>query len=704
MSRNPRAVRREVLEPAYHRPAAWVILSAASLVVAFSARGFFAPHAALGADASSHTAMIATLSERILAGDGWWSTDYNGGFPFVLYYQPIPHVVSALLCAALGGSAHAIFVYKLLSTLMLLLQPWAIYYGARRMGASRLPAATAGACAPLVINGLGFGYTALASLNIGLYTQNWANVVLPLAVGELASLATPQRRPGAAIAATALLAGCHMFYAIAVIPPVLALTLFGEERRRDVIRLAAVGAGALVALSPWLLPLFLNQSFFGGWPFDREERVVGYGWTGMLDNLRTGAWMDGGSWPLLTLLAGVGVVVAVPSWRRERYARAILILAAWSFLGAVGRKGLGALIDVYPLNRNVQLFRYVALFQFAGLLAVGYGCCAIGARLSRWWKPAGIAFVAVCLVAAAPAGLRQLRQGFRLLPDSKELVLGDYYEAAGWVRAAPRGGRLFVGASTGLSGHYHLSLLALLGGRPVGQSPGGLHDSLNFYTLQYVTPDHPNFGALAELFDFRLLLARADPTWLPPGKELRRNATYVLTELPGVHETVAILRVGARLRGTPREARNAIREWMNGNGPATGTSVILDIPTARSRAGLLDAPRQVTGRKDFSFQAPVRGEVLRSEQQGGHFSATVRLDEPAVVAAKISYHPFWRVRVDGVERNAVFVFPGFVGVELSPGQHEIEGAFRWPAYSRWLMVLAPLPFVVAWRVARSRVA
>ena len=152
------------------RSTAITILLVATFVVLEAARGYGGPRTPLGDDASSHTATIATFAKLLMNGQGWWSTDYNLGFPLGLYYQPVPHVVSAAFCALLGGPEMAIFTYKFFSVAMIALQPWAVAFGLRRAGADRLTTAIAGALAPFVINpeigaSMAFGYSVKASLS-----------------------------------------------------------------------------------------------------------------------------------------------------------------------------------------------------------------------------------------------------------------------------------------------------------------------------------------------------------------------------------------------------------------------------------------------------------------------------------------------------------------------------------------------------------
>ena len=323
----------------------WLVLIAATVLIGVHASNYLQQWPALGDDASSHTATIGTLASRMLEGRGWWSTDYNLGFPMALYYQPLPHIFSGAFCAMLGGPAWAGITYKLFMSFMILVQPWAIYLGLRRAGADRLHAAFAGALAPCIMNGLNFGYTTFASLKVGLYTQAWGNVMLPLALGELIALVSRRGSLWTSIVACAALATSHMFFAVAIVIPVGVFALLWPwlelpeglkshltkaeaapaatqnagapnnasgassvnasgigslampTRLRHAVNglgaLSVVGVGTGLVLSAWFLPLLRTRAFMGGWPFGNSQHVNGFGFTRVWQEFVTGKLLDG---------------------------------------------------------------------------------------------------------------------------------------------------------------------------------------------------------------------------------------------------------------------------------------------------------------------------------------------------------------------------------------------------------------------------
>ncbi len=698
----------------YSRGLAFGILAIATVAVLLPAMGYWSPYTPLGDDASSHITTIATLSRALQTGAGWWSTDYNGGFPMGLYYQPLPHVLSAIVALMFGGASAADETFKGLLVFMLAVQPWAVFAGLRRAGFDRLTAACAGFFAPLVVNGIDFGYNAQASLNIGLYTQAWGNVALPLAFGELAAIGRGKGRMGTGIAACAFVASTHMFYAIALVVPGLAFALLGRRWRTAAWQLPAVGVGAFVTLAAWLIPLATTQAFFGGWPFGRDTRVHGYGWAEVGNKLASGHLMDAEAWPIVTGLALLGTLLAFGELivRKPGHVRAAggfaLVLAAWALFGVAGRGADGEnwLLDLYPLHHTVQLFRYGALLQFTLLILAALGLSRAATYTARFGGT-GAAMVLMCAVVLLPlkAGEAQLAHGFRTIDDSTHFRPAAWSGVVNWLLADDTGGRMYIGKRTELRGHYHSGLMAWGARRPAGQSYGvGLHDSLHFYTLEYLRPNQQNALALADIFDFRTVIYRdnADLSGFGDLEPVYSRDGYNVARLDVSGQPVAVMREGARISGNPRSLRQDIRAWMIGNGPATLQTVAVDVPDPRSRDDLIGYPPAPERPMRFAQHPPV-GEVLEARQVGSTFNAIVHLDEPGLVVAKLGYHPFWHVELDGEAAESTFVYPGFLAVRADAGDHTVRGWFKWPAYTRVLLFFAPFPIVLgAWLDRRRR--
>jgi hypothetical protein len=65
----------------------------------------------------------------------------------------------------------------------------------------------------------------------------------------------------------------------------------------------------------------------------------------------------------------------------------------------------------------------------------------------------------------------------------------------------------------------------------------------------------------------------------------------------------------------------------------------------------------------------------------GVFGGRILAHREAVVLVKTSFDPRWRGSVDGIEVTPQLVAPGFVGVPVPPGRHEVLLTYAsYPAY------------------------
>jgi hypothetical protein len=717
----------------------WLLPALASLLVLLCSTGWWNGVPPLGDDASSHISTIGTLAERMRAGEGWWSTDYNLGFPMALYYQPIPHVVSAALCALIGGADHAATVYRVLVLLLTALLPWCVTLGWRRAGAPLAMAACTGLLTPLVMESLAFGFNSHATLKVGLYTQVWGMAALPLWMGEMSAWMRGRGRWLPTAATTALAMGCHTFLIVAL-PPALGLALLVQalRQRRPTVLAAPTAAAALgmLALAPWWLTLWSNRAAMGGWPFGSEEHRNGFGLRRLGLDLVSGRWMDGptawSEWlivplledgdprrwgirvvPVLSILALGGLLRLRRSALRGTPTATVLgCLVAWALFGAAGRTGLGAAYDLWPLHRSVEAFRYSLLVQFAGLGLAGLGLAELGAALhraldGRSWRPAPAAAVvglvtALLLVQPTTAGIHQLRQGFRTIDHSLRRDTILHRRLGETLRDLPEGGRVMIGPRTGTRYHFHGGLMAWLGRRPMGQSYGvGLHDSLGFYVVQYADLQDPARTATwLQWLDYRWIVRHPD-TELAGLPDLpvhwSGGRRYRVHPLPVDGQSAMVVHVLGDRIGSPRALREDMRRWWQGEGPGRHATWRVQLPSLRDGSDLVGAPHRVQGRDRVEDTLPpLPARVITSHARADRASATVEVDGPAWLAFRMAWHPFWSVTVDGSPREVHLVYPAFPAVRLQPGDRQVEARFRWPDASRrawpwtgilWLLAL-----------------
>ena len=614
-----------------------------------------------GDDHSSHSVAVHHLVSLLLGGDfDFFCPTFNLGFPMYLYYQPLPHLAPALLHLLSLGLIPVQAAFNLTVVLLFCAYPLAVYQGARWLRMGDAAALAAGALAPMVSSSLGFGFTIDSVMGAGLYTQTFAMVLLPLSLGSMWRHLTTGRGRTTAAGLLTLVFLSHAFYGVVAGTAGVVMALVRPGALRAAFpRLVLVSAAAVASLLFWLLPLLVTRDHMGGWPWGGQERWLGYGAARVAGELARGGLLDHGrTVPLLSLMMGGGVALAVMRWRREPAARALLVCLALFTFFLMGRRSFGHLVDIQPANLGLQLFRYLGAVHLLAVLLAGLG---FGAALSWLGRraPAMITLVAAAALLASPLlwfGQRG-RALFRTMDSYsvKERDLNTLGQAVARARqAGAPPGRIYAHTKTGAGSHLVSALLARHTDQPMGQSYGvGLHDSLGFYYLEYLDPTD---RARMALYNFRYLVATPGSPAARGLTPLRTAAGLGLYVLPGRYGYFMPLEEANRLRGAPRSEREATRQIM----PVLGG-----------------------------------GEVISEAVEPNSFSARVKMARHGVVALKVAHHPFWQVTVDGQPARLLRAAPVFLAAKVPAGEHLITFRFRNPLWQKVLLGLSLCSWLLA---------
>ncbi len=88
--------------------------------------------------------------------------------------------------------------------------------------------------------------------------------------------------------------------------------------------------------------------------------------------------------------------------------------------------------------------------------------------------------------------------------------------------------------------------------------------------------------------------------------------------------------------------------------------------------------------------AKVISEVQTSPQS---YKLTVETGETLALMAKFTYHPYWRVRVDGKINPTFMVAPAFLATPIPPGTHTVEFNYTTPSSKKLLLAISLLTTV-----------
>jgi hypothetical protein len=162
-------------------------------------------------DLTVHRTMIDWAVGRLEAGespiDGWFPR-IGLGFPMMHHYQSMPHLLTSLLAWVIGvGNATRWTTFVLVGT-----WPVAVYIGSRLLRLSVGTAIVAAALAPMVASysSYGFEHSSYVWRGLGLWAQQWAMWMFPIAMGFAWRAITERRSFAAAAATTAFVMCAHL--------------------------------------------------------------------------------------------------------------------------------------------------------------------------------------------------------------------------------------------------------------------------------------------------------------------------------------------------------------------------------------------------------------------------------------------------------------------------------------------------------------
>jgi hypothetical protein len=662
-------------------------------------------------DSSVHLQTVKFATDQWSSGhfplDGWYPY-LSLGSPYFLHYQSFSAVLAGLLGLVIGPAQ------TLSWTLFLLLSvfPLSVYIGSRLFDLDRWTAACAAALAPLAMNTVGYGFEHEAYMfyGSGLWSQLWAMVVLPVALGLAWRAVSRNQHVFLAIVAMASVIAFHFLTAYLA---GLCLVLFAFLRPREIwrrlVRVAWIGVTALLLVAWIVVPLLATAK----WASSNEFQVGtyfddSYGARQVLSWLFHGTVFDAplgiGRFPVFSILVAVGFVVCILRFRKDERARAIVAIFLLSLVLYCGRPTFGFILNLLPLNSNLLFHRYIMGVQLLGMLLGGIGATTLGRLVVRLVGPhipkvskenehlrARILLPALTVLALVIA----------LYPAWHEVASYDHYSALSLQS------QLVADATQGSEVN---SLIAIAqsdgGGRIYAGEPNNWGYTFTVGTVPvYIYLTDQKVDEVG--FTLRTSSLMSDPEvyfdetqpgdytlfgihWLilPAGHKPPVPATLV--DQAGAYELYAVANTGlihvvdtsTTLTANGSDLGSATEAYLNSSSPTQGifATVAYDgqpaaLPTVAPGETVSGSP----GTVDFEHDNLAQGEA----------TALVTAKRLSVVLLSASFDPGWTVTVDGKPAQTEMIAPALIGVTVGPGTHTV--IFLYQSYS-WYPELFLLSF------------
>ncbi|MEA2661508.1 MAG: hypothetical protein QOH08_1080 [Chloroflexota bacterium] len=643
-------------------------------------------------DDATHFLLIQRASEALANGENvldHWVPQLELGFPWFLYYQPLPALLVVLVHRALFGLVDLLTVFNAIRYGLLVALPLTVFWSLRRMGIGAAGAAVAAAAAPLLSGDFryGFDYDSYIWRGFGMFTQL---VAMHLSFVTVAIAWRALRTRGRtelvwlALALSALVL-THLIYAYMMAITLGGLAIAGAESRPDIVRrlgrlAAAAIPGALITAWLWL-PFITQTAFLGASPYLQPEKYDSYGAPQILTWLVTGDLMDHGRLPVITALVGLGLVAAVIARRTPLARSALALFAVWLTL-YFGRPTLDGLVSLLPMHDGLLLHRFIGSVELFAIVLVGIGAAwafdrARAASSPRRFALAGLAALALLVPAMAEraafysfntAWMRQTADAIDSDADARVILAA--------LRDLPSG-RVFAGLrSSGFGPQLDFGIpfnsvrfndLLVFDAFPVVAAPYSSL-SLNADLFWDFAVDRPQDY---QLFDVRYVVAPAAtqlPAFLQP---ITRTTRYVLYAAPTTGYATYGALVDRQAVTTQRDLFAINRPWFNGPDMAALRFHRVDFPAAAQ--GATGSTGSTTSGSVAGCAAPTYGY---ERAQPARIDLLVGCADPSTLVLKVTYHPNWRVSVDGRDAATFMVSPSFIGVALPAGDHFVTAEYR----------------------------
>jgi hypothetical protein len=714
--RSPRARRWErVQHPDWGRLAPLLLVALAVGFNLFVLRGELAKVADVN-DTSVHVSMVRWAEHRIESGqlvfDGWYPR-LALGLPQFHHYQSLPHIIGGAFATVFGAERTVTWSYYL----GLSLWPICMYLTMRLFRFDRWTAGCTALLAPMISSVTLYGYEHGSYIwqGNGVWSQLWGMWLFPLALAL--SWRAVSRGKGYAIAALAvgLTIACHFLTGyLALLSLGIWVIIVPSQFLKRLARAAAVGVGGALAAAWVVVPLLVDSKYAA-----RTEYNVGTFWADshggeqVMKWLFTGELFDHGRWAILSLLVGFGAVLCVARFLKDERARALLVFTIVGLLLFCGRDTIGFAIDLLPGGKDLLLHRFIIPVHLGGLMLAGLAAGWLvqhAYRAITGWRPTwshalvGAALLVVGIVVLIPVWRERARYDHQSaawidVQRQSDATSGADFTALADEAAGLGGGRIFAGSAASSSTEA------------VGYVKGFSYlldadvDAVGFTlrTLSLSDDVETRFDASNpahyDLYNVRWVILPAGQQPAVKATKVDTRGDWTLWEVP----TTGYLRVVDTTPAIVADRTNLgqrVNDFLASSAPADGK-----IPVIAFGGDAAAAPTEGFG--PSATGSPGEVDVQFERPDDGVFGGTVTANRPAVVMLKATYHPRWKVTVDGKPAKTEMIAPSFVGVRVPAGQHTVEFEYvPYPDY--WLLflvgflTLVALAVVPRWWARRAR--
>ncbi len=686
-----------------------------------------------------HFALVQSVAEEVETGGNiidHWIPYWSIGYPVFHHYQHFPHLATVATHYLLLQQFSLFSIFHFFVFFLIWVFPLSIYYSLRKMD---FPVSIALGAAILSLtisgkDGYGLELSSYTWAGFGMYAQLWAMVLLPITLASIYHSLNEGKRYYLSVGLLLVLSISQMLFGLCA--AITAGIFLLKDLQPDAVwmrfkRLLLIFVFFGFASAYFVIPLFIDSPYHAHSMYDSLTKFDSYGFRHIFSQTLSGDLFDFGRFPVFTILAVSGALLGLGK-KAFFYRFTSSGFTLW-YLLYLGRPTWGSLLDIFPLSNAIHFHRLVTMVDFFAILAAGVALASVFTFIGRKTNNA-LAILCCCLM---------LVPVFKHTHDKLE-ENNDYIESYTNV----------VGSDQEDLQHIINTIRELPPGRvhPGRRANWGRDFKVGNVSVFYYLSTHnvpalsylPFSWALAgdfsltfdeynkehyDLFNVRYLLIPGDrqaPAFArkitEKGKfhlyEVDTSGYFDLVESPlAIHgDTQTIWHWNLSWMKSPLPKNRQFLSFFLAGQTPSGYQETLSLLSLFEYVSQDDNEQSDNPEGEtvdnffynnnvlarFDHAAGDLGQLSKEVAGKNQYSVTATANKECFLLFKMTYHPGWKVTVDGADAETVVLSPGLTGVKLRPGTHSIRLEYRAQNWKNLLLFLGMLGLVALWAWERRR--
>jgi len=648
-----------------------------------------------------HYGLILRLGDALKAGETFWDCwvpYWTMGFPVFHYYQFLPHLIVIIIYTLLGKTVQLFTLFKIIQYLLLSTFPISIYLGFRKLNFSPPEASLSGLTSCLIsAPGYEWEWESYTWVGFGMFSQLCGMYLMPLSAGEVYRCVERGKGYFQAVFFLSLNFLCHFFFGYLVSLFSFYLIFIVPDKKKILYKLKNLSLIALftfLVLMHILIPFYLHRDYHAQSVYDPLWKWYSYGMATVLGKFFNGEVLDGGRFPVLTILTLTGFLISL-SRNRDHY-RVTWFIFFSAFILYFGKPFWGDLIGILlPMGESLHLHRLINLVYFGAIMCCGTGLSYLWQKID-YGKNKKRLFLSILLtfLLLSPVYYNRFkysRYNLFWIKDGivkKAVDYPDYSYVMSHIKDTHKV-RVYPGTRANWGNSFKVGSVQAYSILAVDKI-----DCLSYLPFTWsLNADVQCFFDENRYSHYRLFnvgYVLCAPNMVFPDFALRvsEKGKYSLRQIENTGY-FDLVDVPLLVKGNKLNVWHINLLWLRSNFVDSGQHMAIDF---ENRLKSSDFKRTIVMKERSTFieggveknvfsealfstpyeEGPSRGNIISQWTDGFRYEAHLSVIRESYLLFKMTYHPNWKVIVDGKKGGKIQISPYFTGVKLSPGDHVVK--------------------------------